>query len=295
MPSWASNPKRFHHQNFPVYGILLCIHFLDWASFLETEATNAMDSTIGTGEQHNIQLVSCYNYYYYNSQRLCFFAISRCIDLLIFASCNHVGTSILEGIVAILRGKYPQLTINHVPVSGSAWVVVHRPNMDICSPDHPPTYDPHMTLTLANNSVVYDFRALSQSIDKGLFSWDATETHLNTLKPYSGYTLCPGIKDYPAAVHFESKHHVQISLPYERHQSDGCRLWHVAKNRQHQPESELFNVCEPCKSLHNQLETLRKRHEKILPGKRAEWKHPSSRRPLKYCSPRTGIYLSFLV
>ena len=203
-------------------------------------------------------------------------------------------TSTLEDIAATLSRNYPHLTINSVPKTRTEWIVVHRPDMIIFSPDHPPTYDPHMTLTMDSDKVLYDFRALSQSIDKGLFNWAITEQHLNTLLPHTSYTLCPGIKGYPSSVHFNSTHHVHMSLPYERHQSDTCKLWHIPKNRQAQPESKLYDVCDSCKVFHNRLEMLRKRHDEISPSKRDSWKHPSSHRPLKYCSPRTGICIIFI-
>lgn len=83
--------------------------------------------------------------------------------------------------------------------------------MAVCSPDHLPTYNPHLVLTLADRDVIYDFRALSQSINKGLFSWEMIEAHLDSILPYSGYELCPGIKQYLTAVHFESKHSMYTS------------------------------------------------------------------------------------
>ena len=94
-----------------------------------------------------------------------------------------VHVVVLEDIVATLRGRYPQLTINYVPTIGSAWVVIHRPDMALCSPDQPPTYDPHLVFTLGDGDVTYDFRTLSQSIEKGPFSWETIEAHLNSLLP----------------------------------------------------------------------------------------------------------------
>ena len=205
-----------------------------------------------------------------------------------------VCAAVLEDIVDKLRGKYPHLTINYVPATVSAWVVIHRPDMAVYSSDRPPVYDPHLVLTVVDGNVLYDFRALSQSITKGLFSWELIESHLNSLLPCSAYALCPGVKEYPSTVHFESKRYVHIVTPYERHQSSGCKLWHVPKNRQHQPGSVLFNVCDSCKVLHNHLETLRKRHNEFSPRKRASWKLPSSKRPLKYCSPLTGTCIMVL-
>lgn len=129
----------------------------------------------------------------------------------------HVYVDVLEDIVATLRGKYPQLIMNYVPVTASAWVVIHHPSMALCSPDHPPTYNPQLVLMLADGDVRYDLRALSQSINEGLFSWETIEAHLTSLLPYSGYALCPGIEQYLNVVHFESKHYVHIITPYERH------------------------------------------------------------------------------
>ena len=180
------------------------------------------------------------------------------------------------------------MKINYVPGKSTAWVVIHRSEMVITSPSYPPTYDPFLVLTMENGSVTYDFRTSVQSMEKGLFSWVKVNAQLASLLPYSGYELCPGLREYPAEVHFESKHYVHITTPYDRHQSDGCLVWHIPKNRQQQYGGPLFNLCEPCKVLYNQLEIIRKRHESYSPSKREAWKLPSSKRPLKYCSPHTG-------
>ena len=65
-------------------------------------------------------------------------------------------TSTLEDIAATLSRNYPHLTINSVPKTRTEWIVVHRPDMIIFSPDHPPTCDPHMTLTMDSDKVLYD-------------------------------------------------------------------------------------------------------------------------------------------
>ena len=183
------------------------------------------------------------------------------------------------------------LKVNYIPEGPSAWVVIHPSNMTIGSANHPPTYDPQLFLRMTDGKVEYDFRALFQSIEKGEFSWARVDAHLNSMLPFSGFVFCPGLKDYPTAVHFTSKHYMAISAPYKRNQSDTCSLWHVPKNRKQMYGSHLFNVCDHCKSLYQQLEALRKRHEKFSPRTRQKWKHASSKRPLKYCSPSTGIYI----
>ena len=186
----------------------------------------------------------------------------------IIHSANFHYLGVLESIVSTLRATYPRLNINYVPGINSAWVVVHCSEMVISSPIYPPTYDPFLVLTLENGNVTYDFRTSVQSIDKGLFSWIKIKAQLDSLLPYSGFELCPGLKAYPAAVRFESKHYVHITTPYDRHQSDACSVWHIPKNRQQVYGGPLLNMCEPCKVLYNQLETIRKRHENYSPGKR---------------------------
>lgn len=64
-----------------------------------------------------------------------------------------VCAAVLEDIVAMLREKYPQLKINYVPATGTAWVVIHRPDTTLYSPNHPPVYDPHLVLTLVDGNV----------------------------------------------------------------------------------------------------------------------------------------------
>ena len=45
-------------------------------------------------------------------------------------------TSTLEDIAATLSRNYPHLTINSVPKTRTEWIVVHRPDMIIFSPDY---------------------------------------------------------------------------------------------------------------------------------------------------------------
>lgn len=127
------------------------------------------------------------------------------------------------------------------------------------------TYDPYMVLTVEDGCITFDFKAFNQSIMKDTFNWEKVEAQLNSLLPFSGYVLCPGLKEYPSVIHFESKNYMHILCPHERHQSYGCALWHVPKNRQQLPCSVLYNVCEQCKTLYNQLEIIRKRHKQFSP------------------------------
>ena len=88
----------------------------------------------------------------------------------------------LEAIASSLKGKHPHLKVNYVPYNSSAWIVVHRPDMAVISPHQPPMYDPHLVLALSDGEVTYDFRALAQSIEKGSFSWEKVQAHLDTLR-----------------------------------------------------------------------------------------------------------------
>lgn len=98
----------------------------------------------------------------------------------------------VDDIMTTLRERYPQLTINYVTSNESAWAVIHRQGMVLYSSADPPTYDPHLVLKFADGNVTFDFRAFSQSIDNGVFSWETIEECLNTLLPNSSNALCPG-------------------------------------------------------------------------------------------------------
>ena len=108
--------------------------------------------------------------------------------------CTHfLCQPFIDDIMTTLRERYPQLTINYVTtLNGSAWAVIHRQGMVLYSSTDPPTYDPHLVLKLADGNITFDFRAFSQSIDSGPFSWQTIEEYLNTLLPNSSYALCPG-------------------------------------------------------------------------------------------------------
>ena len=67
--------------------------------------------------------------------------------------------------------------------------------------------------------MMYDFRTSVQSIVKGPLSWVKVNAKLAFL-----WEL---LKEYPMAVHFESKHYVRITTTYDLHQNDGCSVWHI--------------------------------------------------------------------
>ena len=51
------------------------------------------------------------------------------------------------------------------------------------------------------------------------------------------------------------------------------------------PDDDLFYLCTSCKTLNNQLNTIKKRAIEASPGHKEKWVDSSSCRPFKYLSP----------
>ena len=57
---------------------------------------------------------------------------------------------------------------------------------------------------------------LFKSIDDRKFSVDKVECYLEQLRPSSGFKVCPGIKEYPQEIRFQTKNLRQWSIQFDR-------------------------------------------------------------------------------
>ena len=112
---------------------------------------------------------------------------------------------------------------------------------------------------------------------------------LDSFLAHSGYVICPGIVKYESEfeelIRFQSKNLRIWTHPLTRHDSASCLLWFKPTNTRISAENPLFNVCPSCKSLHSQLNAIKRRAIDHSPGHKEKWTNPSSNRPLKYLSP----------
>ena len=113
---------------------------------------------------------------------------------------------------------------------------------------------------------------------------------LDSLLPSSGYTLCPGIRDYQSQygtiIRFQSKNLREWSLPFRRFDSVNCIMWHRPVNQQLcHDQSPRLDCCSNCKTLIRHLTALKKKAESTPLAQKQEWLKPSSNRQLKFLSP----------
>lgn len=109
--------------------------------------------------------------------------------------------------------------------------------------------------------------------------------YLKQLLPSSGYVVCPGIKEYPDQIRFDTKNLRQWGPPFNRKFSANCYQWHVPNNAQQLPGSIAFDCCKPCKQLLHDINQLALRANTTTQTQRMSRTLPSSKYPLSKLSP----------
>ena len=151
-----------------------------------------------------------------------------------------------------------------------------------------PVYNPRLLISDDGmEKPQLEFQVFFRSICSEPYSSEAAEVHLKSLLPASGYTVCPGIPNFPAEVHFQPKKYREWKSPFVHRYSQECKFWHVPSHRKRSPEDPLYDSCPSCKLLWHDLDALAKRAHITSPSTRAKWQLPSSRRALKYLSPHS--------
>ena len=105
---------------------------------------------------------------------------------------------------------------------------------------------------------------------------------------YSGYVLCPSIRDFESEfskiVLFGVKHLRVWSQSVSRHDSEECSLWLKPSNQKLPPGSSLVNTCKACRLLFRSLVAIKVRALEASPGHKEGKINPSSNYPLRYLS-----------
>ena len=124
------------------------------------------------------------------------------------------------------------------------------------------------------SSIQYKWQVLFKIISRGECSMDVIREYLGELRLHSGYKLCPGVKEYPEEVRFETKKVRQWGLPFNRIDCESCTLWHM-------------EACKPCRLLHRDITKLVKKATCATSEQQLARVSVHSNYPLKYLSPTT--------
>ena len=104
----------------------------------------------------------------------------------------------------------------------------------------------------------YIFEANLLTIDEGLLGdGSKVQPWLKSMEPSTDYRLCPGLpcKSYPPpAKRLKTTSLGSGSNVHEDKRDHNCLGWHIPSNRKVKCDSEMFNVCTPCKKLYAYLE-----------------------------------------
>ncbi len=111
------------------------------------------------------------------------------------------------------------------------------------------------------------------------------EVYLKQLLPTSGYVVCPGIKQYPDDIRFQTKNIREWGSPFNIKFSASCYQWHVPNNVKQQPDSIAYNCCNPCKLLIHRINRLAMLANATTEAQKMARTLPSSKYPLTKLSP----------
>ena len=118
-------------------------------------------------------------------------------------------------------------------------------------PNAGPIYNPRLLVTLAVGLDEYHvkFQVFFKSICCKKYDTEAVDQHLQTMKPGSGYTVCPGIPNLPGEIRFKPKKYREWTLPFRRCDSIDCQLWHKPSHPKRSKDDPLYDSCASCKLL----------------------------------------------
>lgn len=133
--------------------------------------------------------------------------------------------------------------------------------------------------------IQYKWQVVFKTITSGDYSVDAVKKYLEELRPCSGYKVCPGLKNYPDEVRFDTKNVRHWGLPFNRIDAQSCALWHIPHNVHHPAGHELRDTCQPCRVLHRDISKLVKKATNVSADQKLARTSVCSNYPLKYLSP----------
>ena len=182
----------------------------------------------------------------------------------------------LRPLLEEVRKSFPDLVVDCT--SDGNTVTIHRPHLSTVGPSKLPMFNPRLCLQATLETLTYSFEGSLQIVATGSLAsphdFDAIKAFLKTMKPDSGFVICPGLpsREYPPP----AKRLKVSSEPLEYRRHENCLIWHVPKNRKLRPSNAEYNMCTPCKRLFQYL--IKQPH---LKGEES-WTDPSSTYPESY-------------
>ena len=147
-----------------------------------------------------------------------------------------------------MSGCYKCLSFLYRPVSSGG-----------CNVEIGPIANPRLCFMLQNGAILFKWQILFKTISEGDYTYTGVSKFLTQLLYSSGYTICPGLKEYPNDVLFKTKNLREWGLPFNRLDSQSCLLWHIPNNTHHPSGDMLRDTCGPCKRLSFDIKQLEDR------------------------------------
>ena len=108
---------------------------------------------------------------------------------------SNVGVQ-LSAIIKDTRSSYPELVVESV-VSEKSYAVVRQ--SDICSAGPIYRYNTWMVISVDDQChAQMEFQKFFSTVFKEAYSCQAADPHLQSMLRKSGYSVCPGIPEYPS-------------------------------------------------------------------------------------------------
>ena len=122
--------------------------------------------------------------------------------------------------------------------------------------DFGPLSNPRLCIMSEGDTIQYKWQVFFKTVVSGEYSMDAVKEYLDKLRPCSGFKVCPGLKQYPEELRFDTKNLRQWGLPFNRIDAKSCALWHVPHNVHHPAGDDLRDTCQCCRVLHHDITKL---------------------------------------
>ena len=147
--------------------------------------------------------------------------------------------------------------------------------------------NPRLCLSEKDGDIHYSFQVYFKEIDAGVCTDNLSEVecYLAQLLPTSDFVICPGIRNYPTSIRFQTKNLVVWNEPFHRRVSSNCAQWHVPNNIKQARSSSGFNCCKSCKQLIHYISQLQERTEIVSTPTRLHCVTASSNYAISRLSP----------
>ena len=146
-------------------------------------------------------------------------------------------------------------------MGANSWLTVRRQKRHIDRNTGQPHYTPCITIACKGGQHSYCLTVYDYPITEREYNKEEVKAIIMTLLLTSKYVICPGIKEYPSELKFETKQYGKWELPYKRHDSKCCAMWHDPTKQHHFEHDSLFNVCNSCCKLQKDIQKLLKSND----------------------------------